>query len=62
MLLIIARDAVFAKILFFSNIFSFPTVYWAPVWTENVNINCIPVEPKFKILKDFSNTIFLIGY
>ena len=32
-LLIIPKDAVFAKILVFSNIFGFPTVNWAPIWT-----------------------------
>ena len=63
MLLIIAMYAVFVEILVFSNIFGFPAVNWTPVWTENVNINCIPFESRFKILKDFSNTVFLIeGY
>ena len=55
------KDAVFSEILVFSNIFGFPTVNWAPIWTETVNFNCTPFEPKFKILKDFSNTVFLIG-
>ena len=59
--MIIPKDAVFADILGFSNIFGFPTVNWTPIWTETVNFNCILFEPKFKILKDFSNTVFLIG-
>ena len=61
-LLIIPKDAAFAEILVFSNIFGFPTVNWVPKWTETVNFSCIPFEPKFKILKDFLNTVFfLIG-
>ena len=55
------KDAVFSETLVFSNIFGFPTVNWVPIWTETVNFNCTPFEPKFKILKDFSNTVFLIG-
>ena len=59
-LLIIPKDAVYAGILVFSNIFGFLTVNWAPKWTEIVNFSCIPFEPKFKILKDFSNTVFFL--
>ena len=33
-------------------------VNWAPKWAETVNFNCIPFEPKFKVLKDFSNAVF----
>ena len=47
MLLIIPKDAVFAEVLVFSNIFGFPTVNCAPIWTQTVNVNCIPFEPKF---------------
>ena len=34
---------------------------WAPIWTKTVKFNCISFELKFKILQDFSNTVFLIG-
>ena len=60
-LLIIHKGAVFAEILGFSDIFGFSAVNWAPQKTKNVNYRCVPFEPKFKILKDFSNTVFLIG-
>ena len=61
MLSIISKDAVFAEMLVSSKIFGFPTINMASIWTETVNFNCIPSEPKFKILKDFSNSVFLIG-
>ena len=61
MLFITPRGTVFAEILVFSNIFGFLAVNWAPKWTETVNFSCIPFELKFKILKDFSNLVFLIG-
>ena len=61
-LLIIRKDPAFAEILVFSNIFVFLAVNWVPKWTETVNFSYIPFEPKFKILKDFLNTVFfLIG-
>ena len=53
-LLTIPKDAVFAEILVFSNIFGFPAVNWAPKLTDTVNFSCIPVEP------DFSNTVFFL--
>ena len=59
-LLIIPKDAAFAEILVFSNIFGFLAVNWAAKWTETVNFNCIPFETKFKILKDFSDTVFFL--
>ena len=59
-LLIIPKDTTFTKILLFSNIFGFLAVYWAPKWIETISLSCIPFEPKFKILKDFSNTVFFL--
>ena len=56
----IPKDVVFAEILVLSNIFGFLAVHWALKWTKTVNFGCIPFEPKFKILKDFSNTVFLL--
>ena len=41
-LLIIPKDAVFAEILVFSNVFGFPVVNWAQKWAKTVNFNCIP--------------------
>ena len=55
------KDPVFEEILGFSNIFGFPAVNWAPKWTKTVNFCCIPFEPKFRILKDFSNTEFFLS-
>ena len=55
----IPKDVVFAEILVLSNIFGFLAVHWALKWTKTVNFGCIPFEPKFKILKDFSNTVFV---
>ena len=53
-------DAAFAEILDFSNIFGFPEVNWAAKWPKTVNFSCIPFEPKFRILKDFSSTVFFL--
>ena len=57
---IIPKDAAFAEILDFSNIFGFPEVNWAAKWPKTVNFSCIPFEPKFRILKDFSSTVFFL--
>ena len=56
----IPKNAVSVEILVFSNIFGFLAVNWASKWTKTVNFGCIPFEPKFKTLKDFSNTVCLI--
>ena len=58
----IPKDVVFAEILVLSNISGFlveigPKVYsfvtsWGPIG--------VPFESKFKILKDFSNTVFFL--
>ena len=53
------KDAVFPKTLVLSNIFGFPPVKWVPKWVKIVNFRCIVFEPKFKISKDFSNTVFV---
>ena len=54
----ILKDVVFAEMLFFSNVFGFPVVNWAPKWTKTVNFRCLPFKLKFKILKEFSNPVF----
>ena len=56
----VPKDVVFAKILVFSNIFGFPAVHQAPKWNKTVNFGCLPFKLKFKILKDFSNTVFVL--
>ena len=38
----------------------FLAVNWAPKWTKTVNFGCVPFESKFKILKDFWNTAFVL--
>ena len=30
---------------------------WTPKWTKTVNFACVPFESKFKLLKEFSNTV-----
>ena len=56
----IPTDAAFAEILIFRKIFGFPAVNGAPKWTKTVTFQWIPFEPNFKILKDFSNNIFVL--
>ena len=56
----IPKDAVFPEILVLRNISGFPAVNWAPKWAKTVNFVCIPSEPKFKLLKNFSNTVFAL--
>ena len=57
----IPKVAVFAEILVFSNIFNFPVVNWDPKWNKTINFGCLPFILKFKILKGFSNSLFIIG-
>ena len=56
----IPKNAVFLEILVSSNVFDFPAVNWTPKWTKTVNFVCVPFESKFKLLKDFSNTLFAL--
>ena len=56
----IPKEVGFAKVLVFSNIFGFPDVNWATKWNKTVNFGCLPVKLKFKSLKDFSNTVFVL--
>ena len=56
----IPKNGVLTEILIFSNIFGFPVVNWLPKWTKTVSFGCVPFEPKFKILKDFSNIVFVL--
>ena len=56
----ISKDVVFPEILVLSNIFDFLAVNWTLKWIKSVNFGCIPFEPKFKTLKDFSNTLFVL--
>ena len=56
----IPNDAYFPEILGLSNIFGFSAVNWAPKLTKTVNFVCIPFEPKLKLLKDSSNTMFAL--
>ena len=56
----IAKDVVFPENLVISNIFGFPGVNWIPKWTKTVNFRCVPIDSKFKLLKDFSNTVLVL--
>ena len=59
----IPKDVVFPELLVFSNIFGFPAVDWAQKWTKTVIFQCVPFEPNFKILKNFSNNeLVLLDY
>ena len=60
MLLIIPKDAVFAEILIFSNIFNFPTLNCASIWTETVNFNYMPFEPNLIFYRIFQTLFFLL--
>ena len=57
----IPKDVVFAEILVFRNIFGFPAINWAQKWNKTVNFGCLPYTRKFKILKDFLNSVFVVG-
>ena len=57
----ITKDAVFAEIVVSSNIFGFLVVDWTPKWIKSANLGCVPFKPKLRILKNFSNNVFLIG-
>ena len=56
----ISKDLVFAEILVFSIIFRFPALNWTLKCTKTVNVGCVPFEPKWTILKDFSITMFVL--
>ena len=56
----IAKDVVLPEILGSSNSFGFPLVNWFPKWTKTVKLGCVPFDSKFKLLKDFSNTVFVL--
>ena len=60
MLFDVPKDAVFAETLVFSSIFDFRAVNWASKWTKSINFQCVPFEPNFKILKDFSNNVLVL--
>ena len=47
MLFDIAKDAVFAEILVFSNIFGFPVINWAPKWTKTLRAFHLSQNSKF---------------
>ena len=51
---------VFAEILVFSNIFGFPAENWDPKCNKTINFGCLPFKLKLKILKDFSNSVFVL--
>ena len=57
----ITKDAVFAEIVVSSNIFGFLVVDWTPKWIKSANLGCVPFKSKLRILKNFSNNVFLIG-
>ena len=57
----IPKDAAFGEIVVLSNILGFPAINWAPKWTKTVNFGCVPSELKFKTLKEFSNTAFVLS-
>ena len=48
------KDVVFGKIKVFSNIWFFPGVNWAQIWTKTVNFRYVPFPLKYISLKDSS--------
>ena len=56
----IYEDSVFAEIFILGKFFGFPGETWTPKWTKTVNFGCFSLESKFKILKNFSNTVFVL--
>ena len=45
----------------FSNIFGFLAgIKLGPKMDQKCKLRCVPFEPNFKILKDFSNTVFVL--
>ena len=57
-LLIIPKDAAFAEILVFSNIFGFLAVNWAPKWTETVNLRSFLLSQNSKFWRIFQTLCF----
>ena len=53
------KDAVFAKIMVFSNVFGFPGVNLAQKWNKIVNFGYVLFQVKCKCLKGSSNTVFI---
>ena len=54
------KDAVSGKILVFDNISGFLGVNWAQKWTKTVNFGYVPFPLKHLILKDCSETVFVL--
>ena len=54
------KDVVFPEASALSNISGYTAVNWVPKWSKTVNFGCILFGPKFKISKDFSNTLFVL--
>ena len=54
------KDAVPWKILVFGNILGFPGVNWAQKWTETVTFEYVLFPLKHLILKDCSETVFVL--
>ena len=51
---------VSGKILFFGNILGFQGVKWAQKWTKTVKFGYVPFPLKRLILKDCSETVFVL--
>ena len=41
----------------FSGDLAIVLVHWVPKWTKPITFGCVPFDLKFKILKDFPNTV-----
>ena len=54
------KDLVSRKILVFGNILGFLGVNWAQKWTKTVNFGYVPFPLKHLILKDSSETVFVL--
>ena len=60
MLFDIHKDLDSGKNLVFGNLLGFPEVNWDQKWTKIVNFGYVPFPLKHLVLKECSNTLFLL--
>ena len=54
------KDVVSGKFLGFGNVLGFPGVNWAQKWTKTIKFGYVPFPLKHLILKDCSETVFVL--
>ena len=58
--LIFLRMQFFKNFWFSAKFLVFRQLNWTQKWTKTINFQCIPFEPNFKILNDFSSNVFVL--